>query len=266
MQKFSYHLPATIEDALAILGSCVGAKVLAGGMTLIPTMKQRLAAPERLVDLRGIDQLKGIRINNNCLVIGAMTCHADVAHSPMVQETIPVLALLAQGIGDPHVRNRGTIGGSIANSDPAADYPAAVLGLDATIHTSRRSIKADEFFVGLFATALDANEIITAISFKRPDRACYVKFVQLASRFALTGVMVARFGKKVRVAVTGAGPCVFRCAELEDALCHSFAPPSIESIKISPKGLLSDIHGSAVYRAHLVTVMARRAVAACNSQ
>jgi carbon-monoxide dehydrogenase medium subunit len=266
MHNFVYHRPATVAEAVAILQQGLDAKIIAGGMTLIPTMKQRLAAPAHLVDLVGIGVLNGIHIESGRLVIGAMTPHADVARSGTVREMIPALASLAEGIGDPHVRNRGTIGGSIANNDPAADYPAAVLGLGATVHTNRRSIRGEEFFVDLFGTALDDGELITAISFPKPKSAYYAKFPQLASRFALTGVMVAQFGgDDVRVAVTGAGPCAFRGAELERALRKSFTPASIESLSMSPEGLLNDIHGTKAYRAHLITVMAKRAVAGCNS-
>jgi carbon-monoxide dehydrogenase medium subunit len=263
MQEFAYHRPSTVAQAADILRNMSNAKLLAGGMTLIPTMKQRLDSPAHLVDLMAVKELSGISMQGDRLVVGAMTRHGEVARSLKVREVIPVLSALAEGIGDPHVRNRGTIGGSIANNDPAADYPAAVLGLDATIHTNRRSIKASEFFVGLLATSLNDGEVITAISFPRPDRACYKKFAQPASRFALTGVMVSQFGKDIRVAVTGAGPCVFRCTELEIALRKSFTRASIESVQVPSVGLLNDMHGSALYRAHLVSVMANRAVDGC---
>jgi carbon-monoxide dehydrogenase medium subunit len=226
-------------------------------------LKQRLAKPTTLIDLNGIKELAGIKREGSGLVIGAMTRHAEVARSKDVKATIPALAHLAELIGDPAVRNRGTIGGSIANHDPAADYPAAVLGLGATVITDKRKIAADDFFTGLFATALQDGEIITAVSFPKPDKAGYMKFKNPASRYAIVGVFVAKTGNAVRVAVTGAGPGVFRSKELESALTKSFLPTAVDGIKIAPDGLNSDIHASAEYRAHLITVMAKRAVVAC---
>ena len=262
MHDFAYHRPASVADAAKALLAAADGKLVAGGMTLVPTMKQRLAAPSDLVDLGGIAELKGIKAEGGGLTIGALTTHAEVARSALVKQTIPALAALADGIGDPAVRTRGTIGGSVANNDPAADYPAGLVALDATIQTNKRKIKADDFFQGMFATALQDGEIITAVSFPKPDRAAYVKFPNPASRYAMVGVFVAKTGNNVRVAVTGAGPGVFRVAEMEKALAGSFAADAIKAVKVKADGLNSDIHGSAEYRAHLVTVMARRAVAA----
>ena len=261
MYNFNYVRPASLADA-AKAAAGADAKVLAGGQTLLPTMKQRLAQPSDLVDLGGIAELKGIKMDGNNLVIGAMTTHAEVAKSSVVKGAIPALAVLADGIGDPQVRNRGTIGGSISNSDPAADYPAGLVGLGATVVTNKRKIAADDFFKGMFETALGAGEIVTAVSFPKPDKAAYMKFPQPASRFALVGVFVSKSGGNVRVAVTGAGPKVFRQADMEKALGANFSADAIKGVKVVSSGLNSDIHGSADYRAHLVGVMARRAVAA----
>jgi aerobic carbon-monoxide dehydrogenase medium subunit len=225
-------------------------------------LKQRLAKPSDLVDLGRIAELKGIKRDGNAIVIGAMTRHADAAASDVVKSAVPALAQLAGGIGDPQVRNRGTIGGSLANNDPAADYPAAVLGLNATVITNKRRIAADDFFKGMFETALAQDEIITAVSFPLAEKAGYSKFPNPASRYAIVGVFVARSGGQVRVAVTGAGPSVFRQKEMETALSRSFTPDAVANVKQSASGLNSDIHASAEYRAHLVTVMAKRAVAA----
>ncbi|HZS85043.1 MAG TPA: xanthine dehydrogenase family protein subunit M [Stellaceae bacterium] len=262
MYDFSYHKPSSLAEAAKALGSAEDGKLMAGGMTLIPTLKQRLARPSDVIDLGGIVELKGIRRAGNALVIGAMARHAEVAHSDVVRSAIPALAELAEGIGDPQVRNRGTIGGSIANADPAADYPAAVVGLGATVETNKRKIAADDFFKGLFETALEDGEIVTAVSFPIPEKAAYMKFPNPASRYAIVGAFVAKTGGGVRVAVTGAGPSVFRVAAMEQALAKSFTPDAIKDIKVAADGLNADIHASAEYRAHLVTVMARRAVAA----
>jgi carbon-monoxide dehydrogenase medium subunit len=262
MYNFNYVRPASLADAAKALAGKADAKIVAGGQTLLPTMKQRLAEPSDLIDLGGVAELKGIKTEGNALVIGAMTTHAEVAKSSAVKSAIPALAVLAEGIGDPQVRNRGTIGGSISNADPAADYPAGLVGLGATVVTNKRKIAADDFFKGLFETALAADEIVTAVSFPKPDKAAYAKFPQPASRFAMVGVFVSKSGNNVRVAVTGAGPKVFRQAEMEKALAASFSPDAIKNVKVSASGLNSDIHGSADYRAHLVGVMARRAVAA----
>ncbi|MBR0830053.1 xanthine dehydrogenase family protein subunit M [Bradyrhizobium manausense] len=260
MKPFAYHQPAQIPEAAKLLTSVEDAKILAGGMTLIPTLKQRLANPPALIDLSKLGNLKGIGDDGATITIGAMTPHAVVAASKLVQTKLPALAALASMIGDPAVRNRGTIGGSVANNDPAADYPAGVLGLGAAIVTSAREIAADKFFLGLFETALEPGEIITAIRFPVPLRAGYAKFKAPASRYALVGVFVAKFADSVRVAVTGAGPGVFRVPPMEAALSQNFDPSAIAAIRIDTDGLTSDIHAEADYRAHLVTVMAKRAV------
>jgi carbon-monoxide dehydrogenase medium subunit len=262
MHDFQYHRPASAADAAGLIASKSDGKIVAGGMTLIPTLKQRLAQPSDLVDLGGIAELKGVKAEGAGITIGAMTTHADVARSAEVQKAIPALAVLAGGIGDPQVRNRGTIGGSVANSDPAADYPAAVLALGATIRTNKREIKADDFFKGMFETALAEGEIITAIHFPKPDKAGYSKFPNPASRYAIVGVFVAKAGSGVRVAVTGAGPCAFRSKDLESALAASFTPDAAKAVKVKADGFNSDLHATAAYRAHLVSVMASRAVAA----
>jgi aerobic carbon-monoxide dehydrogenase medium subunit len=262
MYEFAYNRPTSLEEAVKALAADADAKPLAGGMTLLPTIKQRLAKPSALFDLSGIASLAYIKRAGDGLEIGAMTRHVDVARSADVQQVIPALAQLAGGIGDPQVRNRGTMGGSVANSDPAADYPAGVLGLGATIVTNKREIKADDFFTGLFSTALAEGELITAIRFPKPEKAHYKKFPNPASRYAIVGVFVAKFASGARVAVTGAGPCVFRVPEMEKALTASFTPAAVKDIKVSDKDLNKDLHASPEYRAHLVTVMARRAVEA----
>jgi carbon-monoxide dehydrogenase medium subunit len=263
MYSFTFHRPTTLRQAASLLAKQEDAKLLAGGHTLIPTMKLRLASPKHLIDLSLIEGLSGIELKGRSLVIGAMIPHAVVHTSPIVQEHIPALAELAGGIGDPAVRHRGTIGGSIANNDPTADYPAACLGLGATIITNKGRHKADDFFTGLFETALAPDEIITAVSFPLVRKAAYQKFPNPASRYAIVGVFVSKRGQEIRVAVTGAGANgVFRVPSFEEALKKRFAPKSLEGLSISPEGLSSDIHASAEYRAHLVGVMARRAVAA----
>lgn len=260
MYEFNYHRPSSLDDAKKILAGNDEAKLLAGGMTLLPTMKLRLASPSDLVDLGGIDELGGIRADGDTLRIGAMATHAEVAANEDVRQTIPALAELAAGIGDPQVRNRGTLGGSLANSDPAADYPAAVLGLGATVVTDRREIAADEFFQGMFETALEPGEIIAAVVFPRPERAAYAKFHNPASRYAVVGVFVAVTGGGVRVAVTGAGACAFREKAMEAALGKDFSAGALDGIRIDPSELNGDLHASPEYRAHLVGVMAKRAV------
>ena len=260
MYDFAYHKPSSLDAAAALLASHDDFKPLAGGMSLIPTLKMRLARYSGLVDLGALAALKGIRRSGDTLEIGAMTPHADVAASDAVAQTIPALAALAEGIGDPLVRNRGTIAGSIAHADPAADYPSSIVGLGATVVTNRREIAGDEFFLGLFATALQPGEIITAVRFPVPDAAAYCKFPQPASRFALVGVFVARFGGSVRVGVTGAGPCAFRLRDAERALSATFEPSALDGIALPPDELNSDIHASAEYRAHCVVVLTRRAV------
>jgi carbon-monoxide dehydrogenase medium subunit len=264
MYAFDYSQAKSVDDAAKRLAEDAEARPMSGGMTLIPTLKLRLAKPTQIVDLGRIPGLKGIEVGKESVTIRAMTRHADVAKSPELRAAIGALCDLAGGIGDPQVRNRGTIGGSVANNDPAADYPAGCLGLGATIVTNRREIAADDFFVGLFTTALEPAEIITAIRFPRPDRAAYVKFKNPASRYAIVGVMVSRGPAGVRLAVTGAGDMgVFRVKEMEAALARSFTPAAIDGITVPVGSMLSDIHASAEYRAHLVGVMARRAVAAC---
>ncbi len=262
MYNFEYQKPRSVADAAKAIAGAEDGKLLAGGMTLIPTLKQRLAKPSDLVDLGGIPELKGIKRDGNAVVIGAMTKHVEVATSDVVKSAIPALAQLAEMIGDPQVRNRGTLGGSIANNDPAADYPAAVLALGATVITNRRRITADDFFTGMFETALEPDEIVIAVSFPVAEKAGYEKFRNPASRYAIVGVFVARTSGGVRVAVTGAGPSVFRQKDMEAALGKSFTPDAVANVKQSADGLNSDIHASAEYRAHLVTVMAKRAVQA----
>jgi aerobic carbon-monoxide dehydrogenase medium subunit len=262
MYDFNYFRPTDLASAEGFL-KAEDAKILAGGQTLIPTLKQRLAAPKHLVDLAGVGGLTGVERKGRNIVIGAMTRHADVAGSAVIHKAIPALCELAGEIGDPAVRNRGTIGGSIANNDPSADYPAACLALGATIITNKREISADDFFTGLFETALQDGEIITQVSFPIPVKATYMKFPNPASRYALVGVFVMKDGKGVRVAVTGAGDAgVFRMPAMERALTKKFVAKSLEGIKIDAGNLISDIHGSAEYRAHLIGVMARRAVEA----
>lgn len=261
MYPFNYHRPATLKDAAALLSTKDDAKLLAGGQTLIASMKLRLAAPSDLVDLSAVKELRGITVGANEITIGAMTTHAEVAESKDIQRAIPALALLAGGIGDRMVRHRGTIGGSIANNDPAADYPAAVLGLGATVHTDRRKIPADQFFKGLYETALDRGEIVSAISFPIPKRAGYVKFNNPASRYALVGVFVAETANGIRAAVTGAASVAYRFTALESALSQKFAAESVTSLKVDASGFNSDMHASAEYRAHLVKIISGRAIA-----
>lgn len=262
MYDFDYHRPASLDDVAAIVSAHGDFKLLAGGMSLIPALKLRLARYSGLVDLGGVESLKGITRDGDALVIGAMTPHAVVAASSEVESAIPALAVLADGIGDPLVRNRGTLGGSIANADPAADYPAGLVGLGATVCTNQREIAADAFFVGLFETALQPGEIITEVRFPIPEKAGYAKLHQPASRFALVGVFVAKTASGVRVAVTGAGPSVFRVRDAEVALDKRFEPTVLDGIDIKADGLNSDMHASAEYRAHCVGVMAKRAVLA----
>ncbi len=262
MENFSYHRPARVGDAVKAMKKAKDGKFMSGGMTLLPAIKQGLASPTDVIDLGGIKNA-GVSVSAKAVVVKAGTAHADVASDKGVRKAIPALAVLASGIGDPHVRNRGTIGGSVANNDPAADYPAAVLGLGATVHTSERKIAADKFFTGMFATALKANEIVTAVEFPIPAKAGYAKFPNPASRYAMVGVLVARMNDgAVRVAVTGAGPSVFRVPEMEAALARDFSAKALSGISVKAKGLNSDMHASAEYRAHLIGVMARRAVQA----
>jgi carbon-monoxide dehydrogenase medium subunit len=261
MYAVNYHRASSVAEAATLLKSG-DAKVLSGGMTLLPAMKIRLAAPSDVVDIARIGELKGIKVSGRTVTIGAATTHAEVADSAELKKMAPAVAELAGMIGDPHVRHRGTIGGSVANNDPAADYPAALLALGATVVTNSREIAADDFFTGLFETALEDGEIITAVRFEAPEKAAYEKFRNPASRYAIAGVFVARTGSGVRVAVTGAGENgVFRQGDMEAALAKNFAPSAVEGISVSADGLMSDIHASSEYRANLVKVMAKRAVA-----
>ena len=262
MYNFNYHRAGSVEEAVQLLSGASDGTLMGGGMTLIPVLKQRLANPSDVIDIGGIASLSGVSEDGGKVVVGAATTHAAVAADATVQAKIPALAALAGAIGDPAVRNRGTIGGSIANNDPAADYPAALLGLGATIRTNTREIAADDFFTGLFETALGDDEIVTAVAFPVPDKAGYAKFPNPASRYAVVGVMASQGPAGTRVAVTGAGPCVFRAADMEAALGGNFSAQALSGASVSADNLNSDIHASAEYRAHLVGVMARRAVAA----
>lgn len=260
MNNFDFHRPSTVADAARLVAGAPDGRLLGGGQSLLASMKLGLAAPSDLVDLSRIADLKGIRVDGGTVRIGAMTSHAAVAASAEVQRALPALAQLAGGIGDRAVRTMGTIGGSLANNDPAADYPAAVLGLGATVHTDRRDIAADDFFKGLYETALDTGEIITAVSFPVPAKAGYVKFHQPASRFALVGVFVSKGASGVRVAVTGAGACVFRVPALESALAANWSADACKGVAVPANELNTDLHASAEYRAHLIPVLAGRAV------
>ncbi len=262
MYDFNYHRPDTLDEAVALFEGADDPAWIAGGQTLLPTMKQRLASPSDLIDLGAVRNLAGISVTGDVVTIGALTPHADVAGSADVAALIPALADMAETIGDRQVRNRGTLGGSIANNDPAADYPAALLALDATVLTSRREITADDFFTGMFETALDPGEIVTAVRFPKPQLAAYAKFDHPASRYALVGVFVAKTAKGVRLAVTGAAPAVFRVPEMESALDRDFSNEAIADLSVAQDSLNADLFGGADYRAHLVGVMARWAVAA----
>jgi len=264
MQETTYHRASSVEEAASLFAKGAEAKFLAGGHTLLPVMKQRLAAPSDLIDIGRIKDLVGIEASGDTLTIKAATTYYDIMTSATVKATIPAIAHLTSVLGDPAVRYRGTIGGSLANNDPAADFPAAVLALDATVKTNTRSLKAGDFFKGLFSTALDDGELITAVSFPIPAKAAYAKFRHPASRFALTGVFVVKTkAGEVRVAATGASQSgVVRVADIETALTANWSPAAIDAVTISPKGLMEDIHGSATYRANLIKVMAQRAVAA----
>lgn len=261
MYDFEFHRPTSVEEARQILADNEDAKLIAGGMTLLPTMKMRLASPTDLVDLSNIKSLYGLRDGGPFIEVGAMVTHAEIAASELVMAEIPALAHLASMIGDAQVRNRGTIGGSLANSDPAADYPAAILALDATIKTDRRQIAADEYFVSLFETALDPDEIVESVQFRKPGRAAYAKFSNPASRYAIVGVMVSEIGGHIRAAITGAGPCAFRSAMLEAALSENFSTAALDGLSIDAEDLNEDLFASAGYRAHLVIEMAKRAIA-----
>lgn len=261
MYDFAYHKPSSVADAVKILAADPDARPISGGQTLLPALKHRLNKPSSVVDLSGIAELRGVKREGDKIVIGAMTRHVEVAESPEVKAAIPALARLAGSIGDIQVRNRGTIGGSVANNDPAADYPSAVLALGATVVTSKRRIAADDFFQGMFTTALEPGELLVAVEFPIPQKAGYAKMKNPASRYVMAGAFVARTAAGVRVAINGAGPGVFRQTAMEQALSSNWSPDAVAGIKQDADGLNSDIHGSAEYRAHLVTVMAKRAVA-----
>ncbi len=259
MYALNYHRPTSLAEAAGMAGEG-DAKYLGGGHTLIPAMKARLAAPSDLIDLAHIAEIKGITVSGRSIRIGAGTTHAEIAQSKEIEAVCPALTYMASHIGDPAVRHKGTIGGSVANNDPAADYPAALLAADAVIHTDRRELKAEEFFTGLFETALDEGEIVTAVSFEAPEKAGYEKFRNPASRYAMTGVFVAKTRDGTRVAVTGAGgDGVFRATGIEQALGDELDASAVEQVTVSPNGLMSDIHASAPYRANLIKVMAKRA-------
>ena len=261
MENFAYHRPAKVADAVKLMKKAKDGKFLSGGHTLVPTMKVGLASPTDIIDLSGLKNA-GVKVTAKSVVIGGTTTHAEVAGDKALKKAIPGLSALAGGIGDPHVRHKGTIGGSVANNDPAADYPSACLGLGATIETNKRRIDADKFFVGMFETALKDGEIITAVHFPIPKKAAHFKFPNPASRYALAGVFLSQNGKgQVRVGVTGAAPKAFRATDLEAALSKDFSAKAIAGVRVSPKGLLSDMHATKDYRAHLISVLTGRAVA-----
>ena len=265
MENFNYHRPATVLEAAAMLKKAKDGKYMGGGHTLLPTMKQGLAAPTDIIDLSAIKNFGGIIVSQTVVTIKAGTTHMEVTNSEEIKKAIPALAEMAGKIGGVHVRNKGTVGGSIANADPAADYPSACLGLGATIETDKRKIEADKFFTGMFETALKAGEIITAVHFPIPKKSAHQKFPNPASRYALTGVFVSQDANgKVRVGVTGAAASAFRATDFEAALSKDFSAKAISGIKISPQGLMSDMHATAAYRAHLISVLAGRAVMAAN--
>jgi len=264
MYNFSYEKVSSVAEAVEAMGKAEDGKFVAGGQTMLPTMKHRLASPSDIIDLSGVKNLREISCDENFVTIGAMATHFCVASSPEVQREIPALAKLAGNIGDPAVRNRGTIGGSIANNDPAADYPAAVIGLGAKVNTNKREIFGDEFFTGMFETALEEDEVIVSVSFPKTKIASYMKFENPASRYAVVGVFVAKFNDEVRIGVTGATACAHRGMRLEEALNSDFSPAAIDDVELPVEKMNSDIHASAEYRAHLVKVMTRRAVEACN--
>tara|TARA_Y100000590_G_scaffold7451_1_gene9497 strand:- start:4488 stop:5273 length:786 start_codon:yes stop_codon:yes gene_type:complete len=261
MKNFNFKSVSSTKEATKLAGG--RATFLAGGMTLLPAMKLRLAGYSDLINIKKIKNLSGIKVSSKSLRIGATTTHAEVASSKEVEKSISSIAQLAEGIGDPQVRNRGTIGGSVANNDPAADYPSACLALNATIHTNKRKILAEKFFKGMFETDLKKGELIESIEFEVPEKSAYAKYPNPASRYAVVGVYVAKSKNEVRVAITGAASCVFRSKELETALSNNFSPSALDSVSISTKGLNSDIHASAEYRAHMIKVMARKAVSSC---
>ena len=261
MKTFNYHSTKDVKEASKLASS--NSAFLAGGMTTIPSMKLGLASYKDIIDIKKISKLSGIKVSGKTIKIGATTRHVEVANSKDVKKAIPSLAALAEGIGDPQVRNRGTIGGSIANNDPAADYPSACIALNATIHTNNRKINAEIFFRGMFETSLKKTEIIEAIEFVIPQKSSYQKFPNPASRYAIVGVYVAKLKKEIRIAITGVESCVFRCKKLEGALTNNFSASAIDNVNISSKGFNSDIHASAEYRAHIIKVMTKKAVDAC---
>ena len=261
MKNFNFHTPLNIKEVKKLTTG--RATFLAGGMTLIPAIKLRLAEYTNLINIKKIKSLNGIKSSSKSLKIGSITTHATVASSKEVIKSIPSLAMLAEGIGDPQVRNRGTIGGSIANNDPAADYPSACLALNAIIHTNKRKIAAEKFFKGMFETDLKKGELIESVEFEVPEKSSYAKFPNPASRYAIVGVYVAKLKKEIRVAVTGVEGCVFRCKKIEKALTENFSESSIDNINISSNGFNSDIHASAEYRAHIIKVMAKKAILSC---
>lgn len=263
MYPTTYHRPSSLAEAERLIADRPDAVVLAGGQTLLPTMKARLAMPSDLIDIGRLAELKRIEAGADFVTIGAGVTHAEIADGGEIARVLPALARLAGVLGDPQVRNMGTLGGSVANNDPAADYPAALLALGATVITTRREIPAEAFFTGMFETALEPGELVTAARFPYPERAAYEKFRNPASRYALVGVFVARTtGGEVRAAVTGAGPCAFRCAPLEAALTADFRPEAAKAIRIEPEGFNEDLHATAAYRAALIPAVAARAVAA----
>ncbi len=260
MREFDYYRAGSVRDAAKKLAAAGNPMLLAGGMTLLPALKMRLNEPSALIDLAGIDELKGVRLGRKAARVGATTTHAEVSGNVELRAAIPALSQAAESIGDPQVRNRGTLGGSLANNDPAADYPAVALGLGATVITNKRKIAADEFFKGMFETALRSGELVTEVLFPLPQRAGYAKFPNPATRYALAGVCVAQFKSGARVAVTGAGTSVHRLKDFEEALNEDFSPGALEGLSVSAASMNDDMHASAEYRAHLVGVMARRAV------
>ena len=264
MYETKYHKASSVDEAVSLMGAADDGKLLSGGQTLLPTMKAHLAAPSDLVDVSGIAEINGVSVRGNVISIGATTTHAEVAGNVALQSACVAVTDLAANIGDPAVRHMGTLGGSIANNDPSADYPAALLALGATIKTNKRDITAEDFFVGLFETALDDDEVIVSVSFDAPEKACYSKFPNPASRYAMAGVFVANTAGGARVAVTGAGDDgVYRQTDMEVALDGNWSADAVVRVSLSSDGLLSDMHGDATYRANLVKVMAGRAVAGC---
>ena len=261
MKTFNYHSTKDVKEATKLASS--SSAFLAGGMTTLPSMKLGLASYKDIIDIKRIKKLSGIKVSGKTVTIGATTKHAEVAHSKEVRKAIPSLAALAEGIGDPQVRNRGTIGGSIANNDPAADYPSACLALNATIHTSKRKIQADKFFTGMFETSLKKGELIEAVEFQVPEKSCYKKYPNPASRYAIVGVYVAKHKGGVNVAVTGAKSCVYNDQNISGALSKSFSSSALDNVKISSSGMNSDVHASADYRANMVKIFAKKAVEAC---